>query len=453
MTVLFFLHPGTNSRSQFTDLIKGFGQAGHTVIIWDTTQAAQLITAQPQNQAAIREQVSTQLGKLIRDRKIDMSVAMWGNGLGLTSNHQIDGRVVTFFERLACPHLLMWLDAPERAHQESVRPVFKSGFFGLPYLFHFINNPVTAIEMREVYRFKNVLPRHYGVNPDAFKPYPDEPKQFDLVFNANFGCWDDAPDWVSGELGKDEPDILALRTAVAQSQRNERLKLVERFAPALGDAADLMLERLAEMQLQNRERPMLGRVRELTAAGSAAAKATLEDPELYAAVATQIRRIESYERAFVFVHLSKHFNCGLFGNIDYSRMGCSVKSLGLVKYEDQARIYNQAKIGLSVMRWEDEAGYHVKPYEITASGVACMAQHRQETDHLFTDSELIRFHTPADARRKVRELLDDPAKLTALAAGGRARTLRDHTWATWANDMIGQIAQWKSQHSPSHAAA
>jgi hypothetical protein len=307
--------------------------------------------------------------------------------------------------------------------------------------------------MRDVYRFNNVLPRHYGVNPNVFKPCPDEPKQYDLVFNANYGSWDDAPAWVGSELEKVEPDMLAIRTAVAHSQRADRRTIVERFPPPLQDAADRMIERLADMQLQNREQPMLQRIRELSAAGSAAARLTLEEPELYAAVATQIRRIELYERQFVFVYLSKHFNCGLFGAIDYSRLGCTVKSMGLVKYEDQARIYNQGRIGLSVMRWEDEAGFHVKPYEITASGVACMAQHRRETDHLFADNELIRFRTLSQARRQIRELLDNPEKLSAISAAGRARTLRDHTWARWADDMIGHVAKWQSDRAQAHAAA
>jgi hypothetical protein len=453
MNVLFFLHPGTNSRSIFLDVIKGFSAAGHSAVTWDTSEVAQLLVQQPQKEIEIREQVANQISKIIRERKIDLAVAMWANGLNLTSNHRIDGRLVSMFERLACPHLLVWLDSPERANRQSLRPVFKSGFFSMPYLFHFINNPRTATEMRRVYHFDNVLPRQYGINPDVFKPYPNEPKQYDLVFNANYGAWDDAPDWVSGELQKEEPDLLAIRAAVAQSQRAERLKLVDRYAAAVKDAAGQMIERLAQIQLEQRERPMLQRFQELAAAGNAAAKLTLEEPELYAAVATEVRRIELYERQFVFTHLSKHFNCGLFGVIDYSRLGCTVKSIGAVKYEDQARIYNQAKIGLSVMRWEDEAGFHLKPFEITASGIACVAQHRPETEHLFAEHELVRFRTLPEARLKIRELLDNPEKLTALANAGRARTLRDHTWARWATDLTSHIAQWQTRKAVARAAA
>jgi spore maturation protein CgeB len=341
----------------------------------------------------------------------------------------------------------MWLDAPERACRESVRPIFKTGYFRLPYQFHFINNPATALEMREVYHFYHVLPRHYGVNPEIFKPYPDEEKRFDLVFNANFGNWDDAPDWVASELEKDDPDMRAIRAAVAESQRTNRRKTVELFASPLRDAAAQMLERLVELQLEQRERPMLQRIRSLAAAGSAAAAIALQEPELYAAVATQIRLIEAFEREFVFVYLARRFNCGLFGVVDYSRLGCAVKSIGEVKYEDQARIYNQSNLGLSVMRWEDEAGFHIKPFEITASGVACLAQDREETSHLFADHELVRFRSLPEAARKVRDLLDHPEKLAAIAAAGRARTLRDHTWAAWANDMTGQIARWQSNQA------
>jgi hypothetical protein len=351
----------------------------------------------------------------------------------------------------------MWLDSPERAHQEKVRTAFKLGFFKLPYLFSYINNAETAREMRQVYQFDNVIPRHYGVNPQVFKPYPDEPRKYDLVFCGCDGNWTNAPVWVQCELEKDEPDMLALRTAVAQWQRGERRKLSEQFTPSLRANADATIEQLAQMQLDRRQQPILDRVLDLASAGGDAgepARILLNDSELYAAVATQIRRIESYERAFVFIHLSKHFNCGLFGNADYASMGCDVKSHGNAAYNDQARLYNQGRIGLSVMRWEDEAGYHLKPYEITASGVACVAQERPGTDHLFEDDrEIVRFRTPAEARRKIRNLLDHPSKLAALAEAGHARTLQSHTWAGWANDMVSHIQRWQAGQTAARAAA
>jgi Glycosyl transferases group 1 len=449
MKVLFFLHPGTNSRGILIDILNGFSAAGHTTVVADTAPAAEAMTANPAGANRIRELVTQQLATVITDGQIDLSVGMWANGLTTTIGTIAEGRYITFFERLRSPHLLMWLDSPERAHQGTLRHVFKGKFFSLPYQFHFINNSETAREMRQMYGFDHVLPRHYGANPEIFKPYPDERRQYDLAFCACGGSWNEAPAWVADELARDEPDMLALRTAVARSQRPQRQALLARFPSVLTSAADAMIERLAQMQLERRDWPVFDRVSELAAVGGEAgepARLMLKEPELYAAVAEQIRRIDMYERAFTFIHLARHFSCALFGDADYSGMGCPVRSLGNLPYDQQARIYSRAPIGLSVMRWEDDAGFHLKPFEITASGAACVAQERQETQHLFREeTEIVRFGTPGEARRKIRDLLDHPARLTALAEAGRARTLKDHTWANWGRDMTAHITQWQAQ--------
>ena len=47
MKVLFLLHPGTNSRGIFADLIGGFAQAGHQVVICELAQIYRAIQATP----------------------------------------------------------------------------------------------------------------------------------------------------------------------------------------------------------------------------------------------------------------------------------------------------------------------------------------------------------------------------------------------------------------------
>ena len=293
------------------------------------------------------------------------------------------------------------------------------------------------------------------MNPQTFRPHPNQPKDYNLVFCAD-GFWRNAPRWAADELKRDEPDMLALRTAVADSQRTQRRILIAQFPAPLAASAERTIERLAKMQLQQRDRPMLQRVFDLSSQSRDAgepARLMLQEPELYAAVVRQIRGIEWFERAFIFTHLSHHFRCLLFGNADFSNLGCNVKTLGNIEYNAQSEVYSRAPIGLSVMRWEDEAGFHLKPFEITASGAACVAQNRRGTDQLFKEGEEIaRFTTPAEARQTIRHLLDHPNELAAMSEAGRARTLRDHTWANWATDMLAPIQQWQTAH-PARAAA
>jgi spore maturation protein CgeB len=171
----------------------------------------------------------------------------------------------------------------------------------------------------------------------------------------------------------------------------------------------------------------------------------LSTPTLFIDATMRTRAVERAERAFTISWLSRRFSCATFGPADFSAWACRARAFGPVAYEDQPRLYSRGRFGLNVMRWQDDAGLNLKCYEITASGAACLLARRPGLEELFDPhSEVAAFDSPRHAATLARELLDSPRRLQALAESGRARTLRDHTWTSWARAVAETLARMRS---------
>jgi spore maturation protein CgeB len=304
---------------------------------------------------------------------------------------------------------------------------------------HFINSRATAREMTDVLGFNNVIPRSYGVNQNIFRPYA-ETKTYDIAFGSGPGDPPPTP-LALRELQSDDPDMAAIRAEAAAAIRPALIDIA-RSQPGQSAAYEALFLALLKSQVEGRDEPMLLRLARVGADPSLALGAEMlrRDPRLFVKVTMAIRGVEQYERAFTITYLSHRFNCAVFGSGDYSAWGCRAQRIGEVAYEDQAKIYSRARIGLNVGRWQDDAGLNLKCFEITASGPACLCARRGEFDEAFVDgAEAVSFTSPADAAAKARALLDNPTRLASTAEAGRARTLRDHTWDRWAADMLSAM--------------
>ncbi len=68
-------------------------------------------------------------------------------------------------------------------------------------------------------------------------------------------------------------------------------------------------------------------------------------------------------------------------------------------------------------------------FEATAAGRLLFTQYFEEMSRYFQyDKEIIGYHDEEDLLTKLRYYLTHPAEASAVAAAGRARTARDHTW-------------------------
>jgi hypothetical protein len=166
----------------------------------------------------------------------------------------------------------------------------------------------------------------------------------------------------------------------------------------------------------------------------------LRSPQAFVDCAMTLRRIENWERAFLFAYLSRFFRCALFGGEGLAGWPGRWESLGRIGYADQAKAYSRSWFGLNVMRWQDEHGLNLKPFEITLSGAGLLQSYRVGLDQHFDDSEMVVFRTPGECRRKVAALLQDPDRLQDIAAAGHARSLRQHCWKHRADAVIRALS-------------
>jgi hypothetical protein len=246
------------------------------------------------------------------------------------------------------------------------------------------------------------------------------------------------------EVKRDEPDMDAVRRELARQVNPKLDALAQSFDAASRPAVREVMAQLMTMQIERRDMPMVERLERIRRDDDlrGAVQAFTNRHALYVQVTQAIRSIEHFARAFTFVYLARHFNCGMFGSADFSAWGCGVKSEGFVDYDKQAAIYDQARLGLSVMRWQDEVGIHIKPMEIAASGVAPLAWSRRGLADLYTPGrEIVTYDALPEARDKVSALLADPTGLSTLAEAAYQRTRRDHTWASVCDELLSRIGR------------
>ncbi len=447
MRVLMMAHPGTNSRDILLDVESGFRQAGHEVIRWELEPMHRLLSqvAQPQGRSVLAAGIGEIARSLVEANGIDFTIAMWANGLMLfgMSPGPSGTAPMSFFERTRIRHVLLWLDAPHWAQQGKMEPLFRSPVVAESRLFHVINNRGLAGEMRDVLGFGRVLARRYGVNPEVFKPWPGATPRHDIVFNLGPG--DPAPtDTMVRALESDDPDLDAIRREAAAGARRRMGAAAAEAGGGDEPGMDALLDAWIGSQIESPGTPVLDRLAAAVAQdpGLAGAMRWLKKkPKAFVDIAECARSIERCRRAFTIAYLSKHFDCAVFGDDALEGWPHNAKRYGGVPYRELSKMYGMGRLALNTMRWQDDIGLNLKPFEITASGTACLCERRGGLEELFDiGTEIAAFGSPGEARRVAGELLASPEKLAAMAEAGRARTLRDHTWARWADDVCAFVS-------------
>lgn len=446
MRILFFLQPGGNSRSIFLDMIRGFQAAGHESVIMELAPVWAAYQQAGPNQAAAMSDVTRQVAAVMTEQNIDAAACMWGNALTTLMHGMNNGRPETVFDSLNVPLLCYWLDAPHWAQGGSMHAAFGSPILRSPVLLNTINNVATAQEMRDILGFGRVVTLPYAVDPEIFAPR-EGAKEFDLV--ASIGPGDPAPTPLAlGLLDDDDPPLSALREEAA-------LAIASALPGLTADRADAelilpVLNALLAAQRLDRHESMITRLRKLVTSDAAKPEgerslaegvaALVADPTLYVRATGLIRGVESMRRAFIISWLSRRFSMLTFGAGDLSAWGCKATHLGEVPYDQMAAAYSRGRLGLNVMRWQDDEGLNLKPFEISASGIACLCGQREGAESAFNaETEIAFFDGPAHAAKLARELLDDEPRRTAMATAARSRILKEHTWKHRATQLAAEL--------------
>lgn len=436
MRIVFFTHAGTNSRDILLDMAAGFERAGHEVLRWELEPMVRVYQAGAAARAAVIQSMTAMVAEFIRANRVDMSVGMWANALGSLAHGRIDGKLASCFDMIDSPHLMFWLDAPHWAAGGGMHDLFGSPLIAGPRLRSVVNNEGIAREMTEVLGFASAIGRRYGINEEIFRPYPRTRVEYDIVFGSGPG--DPNPsELMLRELESDEPDVDAMRRERAQSAEAR----LDEFAATLGadtDAMTALFRELLALRLAPPGTPILDDLARLEARGHAEAGRRLRaEPRAFVRATAMLRSIDSWRRAFTITYLSRRAKCAVFGSAPLEGWDCEATRLGDLPYADMPRAYSSGRIGLNAMRWQDDIGLNLKPYEITASGACLLCDGRVGFDEVFAEGvEAASFADPAQAWAKAKVLLGDDAGRRAMAEAGRARTLRDHTWTAAAEELI-----------------
>lgn len=430
MKVLFLVHPGKNSRRIFQDMILGFERAGHAWLALDLSAIWSEHTANPTRRDVLASGLTMTLRQAVQSQGIDATCAMWHNVVSTLGFVTIEGRSLNPIEAMGVPHMMYWLDAPHWAHGGELREVFGTGYFRERSIVHAINNEATASEMRQVLGFGQTVSVPYGVNPEIFRPH-DVPIEHDLVINAGPGDPSPTPEMLAA-IESEDPPMEALARDVAERTARPQIRTILKDA---GDAAVSAGLALLETQLTDRYTPMLARAHRLAeqdASLGEGVRAILASPRLWVDVSGACRSVSAWERAFIACWLSRRVRTAVVGEFSQSWpvRGERIGGSGGVAYEELSRCYSAGRVGLNVMRWQDDQGTNIKPLEMAASGIAPVCGRRAGLEAILSPGrECEVFDTPRGALEAVRGLLADEHRRREMAQAARARVLGEHTWA------------------------
>ena len=124
------------------------------------------------------------------------------------------------------------------------------------------------------------------------------------------------------------------------------------------------------------------------------------------------------------------FSLGLWGS-SYWNTHCQEPSLqglcqGMCSYQQIPRVLGSAKIGLNILRPQNEGGHNIRTYEIPASGTLMLSERSDILMDLFIeDQEAVYFSNPDELRKKVQYLLENTKIATTIAEAGYQKAIQN----------------------------
>ncbi|ESW60353.1 MAG: hypothetical protein Q27BPR15_12385 [Rhodobacter sp. CACIA14H1] len=118
-----------------------------------------------------------------------------------------------------------------------------------------------------------------------------------------------------------------------------------------------------------------------------------------------------------------------------------------VAHADKVRAFRGAKIVLNTLNPSEIWGTNLRTFEACGAGAFQIVDWRPGLSQLFEiGTEIEVFTDLADLRAKIAHYVDAPEKRAEIAAAGRARALRDHTYRV----RLGQLLDTVAGRSPGY---
>jgi spore maturation protein CgeB len=105
---------------------------------------------------------------------------------------------------------------------------------------------------------------------------------------------------------------------------------------------------------------------------------------------------------------------------------------GRIATEEVPRLFAQSRIVLgasTIGHCSDFVGLKLRDFDAPISGSCYLTQHNDDLADLYTlGSEIVTYHSIDECVAMARQLLLNEVERESIAAAGRARALREHTW-------------------------
>lgn len=134
-----------------------------------------------------------------------------------------------------------------------------------------------------------------------------------------------------------------------------------------------------------------------------------------------------------------NYRLGIWGS-KYWQTNCKEAMVGrlhkgMCSYEEIPQILGSAKIGLNILRPQNEMGHNIRTFEIPVSGTLMLSEKNSELLDLFAeDREAVYFSSSEELRQKVAYLLKDSNAIKSIAKAGYKKALK-HTISQRINDI------------------
>ncbi len=123
------------------------------------------------------------------------------------------------------------------------------------------------------------------------------------------------------------------------------------------------------------------------------------------------------------------YRLGIWGS-NYWQTHCKETSIkkyyqGMCSYSEIPQILGAAKIGLNILRPQNEMGHNIRTFEIPASKTLILSERNSELLNLFQeDKEAVYFSTPEELKQKVTYLLNNQTLIESIAEAGYQKALQ-----------------------------
>lgn len=414
--LLVFVPNNPHCHFWFAGMAKGAAKAGLGVVSvvgddWD-------------KKAADTNAMSSEMNELLYQQRIGatLNVTNWLNNR-FPSFSQPNGPTRSYFEVRNVPELFFWLDHPqwkryslEDANQAPVRS---------NNAYHFMKCQAHADELSRVLGWPNTFGLHSGVDTELLRPTKDVEPEYDCV--SVYQGVATLPEWCRPFLDLDDPDPREMNAVYAKQIRADIRAIWKSKAPAnLTPMLEALGDRLVDLKLAHPTFAITRLVAHVHDEFAPCLWWLTANSSVYFAMCECLWWLRRWQRFFVPAYLAKYHRVAIFGG-DWSALG--VETGPYVPYEKMPAAFARGHVALNIVNGMDEEGLTAKTFEIAAGGSAILNNDCLGLDEAFDiGTEVETFVSPREAREKITELKDNPAKRKAMGEAARARCIRDHTW-------------------------